>query len=62
MACEQNPHLRFLDRRTSVASRIYLDDQNRVWMQFSDFTQTPAIIRRYGLVGEETIQPKQPNQ
>ena len=62
MACEQNPHLRFLDPRTSVASRIYLDDQNRVWMQFSDFTQTPAIIRRYGLVGEETIQPKQPNQ
>lgn len=55
-------HLRFLDRRTSVASRMYLDDQNRVWMQFSDFTQSPAIIRRYGLVVEETSQPKPPNQ
>src|SRR5688500_16389846 len=35
-------HIRFLDRRTSVASRMYLDEQNRVWMSFSDFTQTPA--------------------
>jgi len=55
-------HLRCLDRLTSVASRMYLDDQNRVWMQFSDFTQTPAILRRYGLVGEETIQPTRPTQ
>jgi hypothetical protein len=51
-------HIRFLDRRTNVVSRMYLDDQNRVWMQFSDFTQTPAQIRRYGLSGEETITPK----
>jgi hypothetical protein len=50
-------HLRFLDRRTSVAPRMYLDDQNRVWMQFSDFMQKPAQIRRYGLAGEEVIQP-----
>jgi len=55
-------HVRFLDRRTSVASRMYLDDQNRVWMQFSDFTQTPPVIRRYGLTGEETIQPTRPAQ
>jgi len=53
-------HLRFLDRRTNVVSRMYLDDQNQVWMQFSDFTQTPAVIRRYGLAGEETIQPTRP--
>ena len=51
-------HIRFLDRRTNVVSRMYLDDQNRVWMQFSDFTQAPAQIRRYGLSGEETITPK----
>jgi hypothetical protein len=50
--------IRFLDRRTSVASRMYLDDQNRVWMQFSDFMQKPAQIRRYGLAGEEVIQPQ----
>ena len=49
--------IRFLDRRTSVAARMYLDDQNRVWMQFSDFSQTPASIRRYGLSGEEILRP-----
>ena len=52
-------HIRFLDRRTSVASRLYLDEGNRVWMSFSDFTQTPPLVRRYGLGGEEIIQPKQ---
>jgi len=51
-------HIRFLDRRTSVASLLYLDDQNRAWMQFSDFTRTPPAIRRYGLNGEEVVQPK----
>jgi hypothetical protein len=51
-------HLRFLDRRTNVVSRMYLDDQNQVWMQFSDFTRTPASIRRYGLAGEQLIEPK----
>lgn len=51
-------HIRFLDRRTYMASRMYLDEQNKVWMQFSDFTQTPPVIRRYGLTGEEVIQPK----
>ena len=50
-------YLRFLDRRTNVIARMYLDEQNRAWMQFSDFTQTPPVIRRYGLTGEETIRP-----
>jgi hypothetical protein len=35
-------HIRFLDRRTSVASRLY----------------TPSLIRRYGLGGDEVIQTK----
>jgi hypothetical protein len=52
--------IRFLDRRTNVVSRMYLDEQNRVWMSFSDFTQTPALIRRYGLSGEETVPPAGP--
>ena len=52
-------HIRFLDRRTSVASRMYLDEQNRVWLSFSDFTQKPASIRRYGLTGEEILRPPQ---
>ena len=50
-------HIRFLDRRTSVAARMYLDPQNRVWLSFSDFAQNPALIRRYGLTGEEVVRP-----
>jgi hypothetical protein len=50
-------HIRFLDRKTFVASQMYLDEQDKVWMQFSDFTQTPAVIRRYGLSGDEVIRP-----
>ena len=50
-------HIRFLDRRTSVAARMYLDPENRVWLGFSDFAQTPPLIRRYGLTGEEVIRP-----
>ena len=53
-------HIRFLDRRTSVVSRMYLDEQNRAWLSFSDFTQKPAAIRRYGLTGEETLPPAPP--
>jgi hypothetical protein len=45
------------DRRTGVVGRLYLDPQNRAWLQFSDFTQTPAVIRRWGLTGEETLRP-----
>lgn len=51
-------YIRFLDRRTSVVSRMYLDDQNRAWLSFSDFSQTPAMIRRYGLTGEEMLRPQ----
>jgi len=52
--------IRFLDRRTSVVSRMYLDEQNRAWLSFSDFMQTPASIRRYGLTGDEIV--RQPPQ
>ena len=50
-------YIRFLDRRTSVVSRMYLDEQNRAWLSFSDFSQTPPAIRRYGLSGEEMLRP-----
>jgi hypothetical protein len=36
---------------------MYLDEQNQVWLSFTDFTQQPAFIRRYGQKGEETIRP-----
>ena len=54
-------HIRFLDRRTSVVSRMYLDEQNRAWLSFSDFTSQPASIRRYGLTGEEVLRPQPPH-
>jgi hypothetical protein len=37
---------------------MYLDEQNQVWLSFSDFTHAPPLIRRYGLSGEEVVQPK----
>jgi hypothetical protein len=51
--------IRFLDRRTSVVSRMYLDDENRAWLSFTDYTQNPPVIRRYGLSGEEMQRPQQ---
>jgi hypothetical protein len=47
--------LSFKDRRTYVGARLYLDEQNRVWMEFSDLAQAPPMRRRMGLTGEETI-------
>ena len=52
-------YIRFLDRRTGEAARIYLDPENRVWTQFSDFTQKPPLVKRIGLSGEEVIRPPQ---
>jgi len=52
-------YIRFLDRRTNVVSRMYLDDRNRAWLSFLDFSQTPALIRRYGSTGEEVLRPQQ---
>ena len=48
-------YIRFLDRTTSVPAVIYLDAENQVWLEFSDYKQTPPIRRRIGLKGEETI-------
>jgi hypothetical protein len=52
--------IRFLDRRTGEVSRMYLDEQNRAWLSFSDFTQKPTSVRRYGLTGEEVVRPESP--
>ena len=56
---EGGGHIRFLDRRTYVAARLYLDPQNLVWMEFSDFLQNPSLRRRIGLNGEEVIRAPQ---
>jgi hypothetical protein len=52
---EGGAYIVFKDRRTAVVARQYLDDQNRVWMEFADYTADPTIRRRLGLSGEETI-------
>jgi hypothetical protein len=52
-------YIRFRDRRTNVPARIYLDPQNQVWMEFSDYTQQPPFRRRIGLSGEEVLRTAQ---
>jgi hypothetical protein len=41
-------HIRFLDRRTSVVSRMYLDEQNRGWFRTHrrGGRSAPAMTRR----------------
>jgi hypothetical protein len=47
-------YIRFLDRTTSVPARIYLDEQNRVWLEFIGAQANEIIRRRIGLSGDET--------
>lgn len=48
-------YIRFLDRTTSVPARLYLDDQNRVWLEFIGTQANELVRRRIGLAGEEVI-------
>jgi hypothetical protein len=48
-------YIRFLDRTTSVPARLYLDDQNRVWLEFVGAQANEVVRRRIGLAGDETI-------
>jgi hypothetical protein len=48
-------YIRFLDRTTSVPARLYLDDQNRVWLEFINTQGTETVRRRIGFSGEEVI-------
>ena len=43
------------DRRTYVVSRMFLDSDNRAWLQFSDYSQEPSRTRRIGLTGDERV-------
>jgi hypothetical protein len=46
--------IRFLDRTTSIPARLYLDDQNRVWLEFVGAQANEIVRRRIGLSGDET--------
>ena len=48
-------YIRFLDRRTFVPARLYLDETNRVWLEFNDLQSGQARRRRIGFTGEETV-------
>jgi hypothetical protein len=47
-------YIRFLDRTTSIPARLYLDDQNRVWLEFIGAQGNEIVRRRIGLTGDET--------
>ena len=48
----------FKDRRSYVVSRMYLDSDNRTWLQFTDYTQDPSPMRQVGLTGDIYFPPK----
>ena len=48
-------HIRFMDRTTSIPARLYLDDQNRVWMEFVSVQEKEIVRKRIGFSGEEII-------
>jgi hypothetical protein len=47
-------HIRFLDRTTSIPARLYLDEQNRVWLEFTGTQANEMVRRRIGFSGDET--------
>ena len=47
-------YIRFLDRTTSIPARLYLDEQNRVWLEFIGAQANEIVRRRIGLTGDET--------
>jgi hypothetical protein len=48
----------FKDRRTYVASRMYLDSNNQVVLQFHDYSQNPSPMRQIGLAGDRQVAPR----
>ena len=48
-------YIRFLDRTTSIPARLYLDDQNRVWLEFIGAQANEIVRRRIGLIAEHRI-------
>lgn len=48
----------FKDRRSYVVSRMYLDSDNRTWLQFTDYTQEPSPMRQIGLTGDIYFPPR----
>ena len=47
-------YIRFLDRRTLIPARLYLDDNNRVSLELNDIGTDQIIRRRIRASGDET--------
>ena len=52
---EGGAYIRFLDRRTLVKSRIFLDDDNEVRLEFIEFEEGSINRRQMGFEGSRTI-------
>jgi hypothetical protein len=48
--------IRFLDRQTRVPARMYLDEDNRVWLEFLEFSDEMITRKRLGFTGDEVIE------
>ena len=48
-------YIRFMDRTTSIPARLYLDDENRVWLEFVSVEEKEVVRKRIGFSGEEVI-------
>ncbi len=48
-------HIRFLDRQTGVAARLYLGDDDRAYLAFLRVTRDSLWERRLGLLGDTTF-------
>jgi hypothetical protein len=49
-------YIRFLDRKTRVPARLFLDEDNRVWLEFNDAQEQQIVRRRFGFSGEQKLQ------
>ena len=49
-------HIRFMDRRTLIPARMYLDNSNHVWLELSDIENDVTTRRRIGYSGDERVQ------
>ena len=52
-------YIRFLDRRTRVPARMYLADDDRVWLEFIGSDAKEIVRRRIGLSGDEELKGTQ---
>jgi hypothetical protein len=48
-------YIRFLDRQTRIPARLFLDEDNRVWLEFNEVQGNAIVRRQLGFTGERTV-------